>query len=212
MALRQIDLKIDDSPLPTEVEQWLARGRARIEQFWDQFKQKPLAQYIECDFDYVARALRACTEQNLVDGRLFCEWGCGFGIVAGIASLMGLDAVGIEAEEFLCQEARKLFAAGGVSGEIWHGNFLPRGARELAEDEDPLVSLTHTLPSAYAEHDVLLSDFALIFIYPWPGEEHFMRAVFDRFARPGALMLQFRGPYHVELYRKTAGGPQSSHR
>lgn len=204
MSLKQLELEIDDRKLPEAVEAWLAAGRARIERYWDQFPQKPLPQYIECDFDYVARALAACVDQELVDGNLFCEWGCGFGIVTGVAALLGLDAIGIEAEEFLCAQARVLLEQNQIRAEIWQGNFLPLGASALAEEDDPLVSLTHKIPPAYQAHDMPLSDFALTFVYPWPGEEHFLRAVFDRFARPGALMLQFRGPYHVELFRKAS--------
>ncbi len=166
-------------------------GRERIELYWDQFPKKPLPQYIECDFDYVSQALRTVVERGWIDGQLFCEWGCGFGIVTGVAALLGLDAIGIEAEEFLCDQARKLMAKNGVQAEIWQGNFLPTGAHQLAEDTDPLVSLTHRIPAAYHQHDMTLSDFAIVFVYPWPGEEHFLRAVFDRFARPNALMLQF---------------------
>ena len=206
MSLKQLELDVDAQQLPSDVRDWLAAGRARIERYWDQFPQKPLPQYIECDFDYVAQALTACVHHNLVDGRLFCEWGCGFGIVTGVAALLGLDAVGIEAEEFLCSQARELFEQNNIRAEIWQGNFLPQGAAALAEEADPLVSLTHNIPAAYAQHDMPLSDFALTFVYPWPGEEHFLRAVFDRYARPGALMLQFRGPYHVELYRKSQSG------
>ncbi|MGN6546634.1 MAG: class I SAM-dependent methyltransferase [Aureliella sp.] len=202
MSLKQLELEIEDVKLPDAVEAWLAAGRARIERYWDQFPQKPLPQYIECDFDYVSRALAACVAQELNDGNLFCEWGCGFGIVTGVAALLGLDAIGIEAEVFLCAQARELLEQNQVRAEIWQGNFLPLGSAQLAEEDDPLVSLTHKIPPAYQAHDMLLSDFALTFVYPWPGEEHFLRAVFDRFARPGALMLQFRGPYHVELYRK----------
>lgn len=202
MSLKELELKIDDGPMPAQVAQWLIAGRQRIERYWDQFPQKPLPQYIECDFDYVARALAACVQNNLIDGHLFCEWGCGFGIVTGVAALLGLDAVGIEAEEFLCSQARVLLQQNDVRAEIWQGNFLPQGAASLAEETDPLVSLTHQIPPAYEAHDMPLSDFALTFVYPWPGEEHFLRAVFDRYARPGALMLQFRGPYHVELFRK----------
>jgi len=204
MALKQLELEVDERALPEAIEAWLAAGRARIERYWDQFPQKPLPQYIECDFDYVARALAACVDQELTDGNLFCEWGCGFGIVTGAAALLGLDAIGIEAEEFLCEQARLLLNSNQVRAEIWQGNFLPTGSGELAEEDDPLVSLTHKIPAAYQTHDMLLSDFALVFVYPWPGEEHFLRAVFDRFARPGALMLQFRGPYHVELFRKAS--------
>ncbi len=204
MSLKQIEIEIPDAPLPEPIEKWLAAGRERIELYWDQFAQKPLPQYIECDFDYVARAILACVEKDWIDGTLFCEWGCGFGIVTGVASVLGLDAVGIEAEEFLCRQARQLFAQNKITAEIWQGNFLPHGSSELAEPDDPLVSLTHKIPDAYRAHDMPLSDFAITFVYPWPGEEHFLRAVFDRFARPGALLLQFRGPYHVELFRKAS--------
>ncbi|MCC6509378.1 MAG: class I SAM-dependent methyltransferase [Pirellulaceae bacterium] len=202
MALKQLDLVVDESDLPNDVNQWLVAGRARIERYWDQFTKKPLPQYIECDFDYVAKALRTVVQHDWVDGRLFCEWGCGFGIVTGIAALLKLDAIGIEAEEFLCGQARELLNQNQIRAEIWQGNFLPGGSQQLAEDTDPLVSLTHKIPPAYRQHDMQLSDFAMTFVYPWPGEEHFLRAVFDRFARPGALMLQFRGPYHVELFSK----------
>lgn len=203
MPLKEVPLRVGEEPLPEAIAQWLVAGRARIERYWDQFPQKPLPQYIECDFDYVSQALRQCVRSGWIDGRLFCEWGCGFGIVTGVAALLGLDAIGIEAEPFLCEEARRLMAVNGIGAEIWQGNFLPAGAASLADDTDPLVSLTHTIAPAYGKHDMQMSDFALIFVYPWPGEEHFLRAVFHRYARPGALMLQFRGPYHVELYRKT---------
>ena len=202
MALKQLDFVVDESELPKDVSSWLKAGRERIELYWDQFPQKPLPQYIECDFDYVSQALRTCVDRGWIDGQLFCEWGCGFGIVTGVAARLGLDAIGIEAEEFLCDQARKLMAKNDMQAEIWQGNFLPSGAHQLAEDTDPLVSLTHRIPAAYGKYDMPLSDFAIVFVYPWPGEEHFLRAVFDRFARSNALLLQFRGPYHVELYRK----------
>lgn len=202
MSLRELQLDFDESALAEPLRAWLIVARARIERYWDQFPQKPLPQYIECDFDYVAAALAACVAEGLVDGRLFVEWGCGFAVVTGLASLLGLDAIGIEAEPFLCDEGRQLLDVGGIEAEIWQGNFLPRGARRLAIDEDPLVSLTHAIEPAYETHDMLLEDFAIVFAYPWPGEEHFLKLVFDRFARPNALLLMYRGPYQIELYRK----------
>ncbi len=202
MPLRELELVFDEGSHSQAIADWLKAARARIELYWDHFKEKPLPQYIECDFDYVASALRACVEGPFIDGRLFCEWGCGFAVVSGVASLLGLDAVGIEAEEFLCAEARKLLAKCHVSAEVWQGNFLPRGARKLAEDTDPLVSLTHDIAPAYEQFDMALSDFAIVFAYPWPGEEHFLKAVFNRYARQNAVLLMYRGPFQVELYRK----------
>jgi hypothetical protein len=203
MALAEIDVALEeDEPLPTQVVEWIATARERIERYWDSFKHKPLPQYVECDFELVARAIETTCRQGLNDGQLFVEWGCGFGVVTGTAALLGLDAVGIEAEEFLCQESRLLLSHASIPAEIWQGNFLPHRARELADDTDPLVSLTHSIPPAYGQHDMTLGDFAIVFAYPWPGEEHFLRLVFDRFARRNALLLMYRGPYHVELYRK----------
>jgi hypothetical protein len=203
MALSEIALNLSDSePLPPEIEAWIRVSRERIEQYWDQFSKQPLPQYIECDFDLVAAALLECVARDLIDGKLFVEWGCGFAVVTGIAALLGLDAVGIEAEEMLCCEGRKLLARHALQAEIWQGNFLPHGARRLAEDTDPLVSLTHAIEPAYQRHQMSLDDFAIIFAYPWPGEEHFLRVVFDRFSRSDALLLMFRGPNHIELYRK----------
>ncbi len=202
MALREIELTNLQDELPTQVSHWLVAARRRIERYWDQFSEKPLPQYIECDFDLVAAALVECVSRDWIDGRLFVEWGCGFAVVTGIAGILGLDAVGVEAEEFLCAEGRKLLSRHGVDAEIWNGNFLPAGASRLAEDTDPLVSLTHELEPAYDRYDMPLADFAIVFAYPWPGEEHFLRLVFDRYARRDALLLMYRGPYQIELYRK----------
>ncbi len=202
MALKLLDLGSLPSEPPPSLVPWITVCRERIQLYWDSFKAKPLPQYIECDFDLVAAALSRCVERQMPDGRLFVEWGAGFGVVTGMAAILGMDSIGIEAEEFLCQEARALFEKHNVSAEMWQGNFLPRGARDLAEDEDPLVSLTHSIPPAYGQHEMSLEDFSLVFAYPWPGEEHFLRLVFDRYARSGALMLMFRGPNHIELYAR----------
>ncbi len=203
MALIEIPLNLsDDQPLLKPLETWIAAARERIELYWDHFSKQPLPQYVECDFDLVASALVEVVDRQLSDGKLFVEWGCGFAVVTGIAAILGLDAIGIEAEEMLCTEGRKLFSKNGIEAEIWQGNFLPAGARGLAEDTDPLVSLTHYIPPAYEANNMRLDDFAIVFAYPWPGEEHFLKVVFDRYARSDALLLMFRGPFHIELYRK----------
>ncbi len=202
MSLRLLDIgDLDPSP-PERVADWIEASRKRIQLYWDRFKEKPLPQYVECDFELVSAAIKRCLDRNIPDGRLFVEWGAGFGVVTGVAGLLGLDAIGIEAEPFLCEQARELFVANDVPGELWQGNFLPDGASDLAEDTDPLVSLTHSIKPAYDEHEMALSDFSIVFAYPWPGEEHFLRLVFDRFCRSGATMIMYRGPNHVEVYQR----------
>ncbi len=202
MGLKELTLEVPDTPLPDPIVHWLKVSRARIELYWDNFRERPLPQYVECDFELVAAALLECRDRQWIDGSLFCEWGCGFGVVTGVAGLLGMDAIGIEAEAFLCEQAESLLRSASIPAEIWQGNFLPDGARNLAEDSDPLVSLTHFIPSAYETKGMSLSDFAIVFCYPWPGEEHFLKSVFHRYARKAAVLLMYRGPFQVELYRK----------
>ena len=56
-------------------------------------------------------------------GRI-CEWGCGLGIVAGMASLLGWEAVGIEQNRDLADMARQLHADFGLWTEILDGDLF----------------------------------------------------------------------------------------
>jgi hypothetical protein len=206
MKLDPIPLHFDwEEPLEPNLERWIVRSEELVQQFWDRWQAKPIEQYVACDFRYVAAALREVLDQKLQNGNLFCEWGCGFGVVTGIASLFGMEAIGIEAEPFLVSEGRKLLKESKIAAELWEGNFLPKGAERLAETQSNHASLFHNIPDAYSQHDLDLDDFGTIFAYPWPGEEHFLREVFRRYARENAILLMFRGPYHIEVYRNLAG-------
>jgi SAM-dependent methyltransferase len=182
----------------------LHRADSLLQAYWDGWHRKPIEQYVACDFRDVWRALATVREQQLAQGNLFLEWGCGFGVVAAMASQLGWGAIGIEAEPFLVSEARKFLATEGVKAEIWQGNFLPTGSERLARHQSHHASLFHQVPSAYSQHDMQLDDFACVFAYPWPGEDGFLKDVFREYAALGALLLVFRGPYELELYRRTA--------
>ncbi len=202
-TLEFLPLKIDDDrPLQSAVENWISKSEELLQEYWDRWLEQPIEQYVACDFRYVAMALRAIAEHRLADGRMFCEWGCGFGVVTGIASILGFEAIGIEVQPFLVGQARKLLKRNRLHAEIWEGNFLPRTAESMADDQADHPSLGHHVPPAYEQYDSGIDDFALIFSYPWPGEAHFIQEVFRRHARPNALLLQFLGPFHVEVYRK----------
>ena len=201
--LRQLPLEIDDdSPLPSDQVALIAEANGLLQQFWDRWHEKPIEQYVACDFEYVARAMQAVRLGGLADGNTFCEWGCGFGVITGLAALSGWDAIGIEAEPFLVERARELIGALKIEAEIWEGNFLPRGAERLADRQSNHASLFHRIPPVYESHDMEIDDFAMIFAYPWPGEELFLQTVFQEYARKDALLLMFRGPYQIEFYRK----------
>jgi hypothetical protein len=204
MKLQAINFEFDDSArLSDSVASLIAEANGLIEQHWDRWAKNPIEQFVACDFEYVARALVSIRDQGLTDGNLFCEWGSGFGVVAGIASLLGWEAIGIEAEGFLVDQARRLMSSRKIDVEFWQGNFLPDGALRWADTNADHASLFHRFLPAYNDHDLEIEDFAFIFAYPWPGEHHFLQEVFRRTAREGALLLTFKGPYEVDLYRKS---------
>ena len=134
-------------------------------------------------------------------GNRFLEWGCGFAVVSALASQIGFDAIGIEAENDLLDQGRATIASWDVSVELIHGDFLPPGAERLADDPT-LPSLGHEVGNAYEVLDMDLDDFAIVYAYPWPGEDDFHEAVFDRYAAPGALIVFFCGPNDMRVWRK----------
>lgn len=202
-------LEIDwdsESPIPQEIEALLAKADQRLQAYWDSWHRRPIEQYVACDFRDVYRAMHAVKSQELPIGNLFCEWGCGFGIVTAMAGKLGWDAVGIEAEEFLVEQARQFVRSENIPAEIWHGNFLPSRAERLAKRQANHASLFHQIPSVYASQSLAVDDFATIFAYPWPGEDYFLKDVFRHYAADRAILVMFLGPYEIEIYRKQQQG------
>ncbi len=154
------------------------------------------------DYYHVFQALSWTIQNQLIIGRRFLEWGCGFAAVTAMADSLGLDAIGIEAEHELLAAGRKTLQDWGSQAELIAGNFLPSGSESLADDPT-LPSLGHDVPCGYTALGMELDDFAIVYTYPWPGEDDFHEFVFDRYAASGALLLVFYGPNDIGLWRKT---------
>jgi len=192
----------DTAEIPAATERILVDADQALQAYWDQWHKQPIEQYVACDFRDVWRAMSQLTESKLARGNTFCEWGCGFGIVTGLASQLGWEAVGIEAEAFLVEQAKRFLQRNQLAGEVLHGNFLPPGSERLARSQSDHASLFHQVENAYEKHDLQLDDYAVIFAYPWPGEHHFLQEVFRCYGGEDSLMLMFLGPYEIELFRK----------
>ena len=181
----------------------LAEMRNRIERFQDIWDQHHAAQFVAADYELVYRSLVWMQRTQILVGTLFLEWGCGFATVACLADRLGFGSHAIEAHPDLICEARKTLRCRNARVELFHGNFLPAGSDELAFDPT-LPSLGHGGPNAYDHWGIDLGDFAVVYSYPWPGEDEFHEDVFEREASDGAILLMFIGPNQMRAWRKTS--------
>lgn len=203
MSLERIDVTPTPGPLPTAVARFVRAAEDRIEEFDRRRTGRPLNAFASSDLGPAWRTLDAIARGNLASGRSFCEWGCGFAAVAGLAALAGFDAVGIEFERDLVEEARRLTSDFGLNVAVAHGNFIPQEAEALVECVGDFTFLREGGPDG---HDLLRrdpDDFDLVFAYPWPGEEESIFRVFDHIAAPEALLLTFHGREGLRVDRKS---------
>jgi hypothetical protein len=189
---------------PEEIEQFISDSESRGEAFWDRWPEGDTARFTRCDYRLVWEVLDQLTEQGKVHGAepgkqlSLCEWGCGFGVVAGIARMLGWDSVGIEAERDLVVAARDHLKAWNLEVPIWHANCLP--ARFPTPANYPRLP-ADLPPAAYERHGRPLESFSTVFVYPWPGLAGYFKQVFATLAAPAAQLIVFLGPYELELYR-----------
>ncbi|MBI5851673.1 MAG: hypothetical protein HZB39_11710 [Planctomycetes bacterium] len=119
----------------------------------------------------------------------FVELGCGSGLITIIADLLGYDACGIESRAELVAAAEELAARHGAAPRFVLGSFMPSDA-DLGELLDADFHLTDdSLPSAWTE--VRLTDFDIVYAFPWPGEEVVFFDLMRRHGRAGQTLLTF---------------------
>ncbi len=188
-------------PADTETAQLIHCAQDRIQAFQDRWDQPQIEQFVASDYELVYVALRWLRQSGRLTGNRMLEFGCGFAVVSALASRLGMDVFGIEAERRLLDQAKQTVRDFNTPVELVHGNFLPRGAESLSMNPE-FPSLGHAVPCGYETMGLDLDDFALVFGYPWPGEEKFHEAVFARYGAPGAHLLLFCGPYDLRLWQK----------
>ncbi len=208
--------KLDSRPIPSAVHAMAHDLRCRIEVFQDRWDVPQIEQFVAADYQLVYQTLAWLRESQIMIGNRFVEWGCGFAAVTLMADALGWDAVGIESESVLIEHGRQTVAdwCGPLRGDPTHsassppelvlGNFLPPGSEDLADDPT-LPSLGHPAESAYRALDWELDEFAVVYSYPWPGEDQFHEQVFDQHAARGAILVQFCGPNDMRAWRAMSG-------
>lgn len=145
--LKDLPLPLSDEQMPAAASRFVIDGRSR-------FASVDCFDFVPSDYDFVWRMLAAMPR-----GR-FCEWGAGFGIITGLAEMLGFDACGVEIDTALVAAARKLLADHGLRASITIGDYF----------------------TSSPEADVY-------FVYCWPGKIAQTEEAFERLAPAGAVLL-----------------------
>ena len=106
-----------------EAHEAIERFMLADEHFFDNF--------VNCDFHLVDQAITWVTESHLLAGNRFLEFGSGFGAATILASVHGMEAVGIEIEQPLVDEASKLADHLQVKAEFLLRQFYTARHRRL---------------------------------------------------------------------------------
>ncbi len=158
--------------------------------------------FVNCDFHLVDQALTWIRQSHLLAGNRFCELGSGFGVAAMLASLHGMESIGIEIEQRLVDASIKLADDSGLKTDFFCGSFVPRNIPGLSELVADLKHVDTGEGNVYREIGLDLIDFDLFFAFPWPGENEFYEAIVDLCAADGALLLTYCGREGMKLIRK----------
>ena len=149
-----------------------------------------------------------CWERNLPLGRTYCEWGSGFGIGVCLASLLGCEAIGLEWEEALMEEARALASRHDLPVTLLQTSFYPegfepydgQGATELLRPEDMAGDVQPE--RTYEGCEVPVDEIDIFYVFPWPSEHELMLELFEAVAGEGAILIICFGENDVCAFRK----------
>lgn len=188
----------DRDPIPAEVRRFAARAEERIESYLRDRRHRELGGFVTSDPLLAYRCLRHIMDERLAPNETFLEWGCGFGVVAGMAALLEYDAYGIEVQSELVEEARMLAESCELPVEIAMGTF----GEESRLQGTIAAGWDIAAPNGYVELELDPADVGVTYAYPWPGEESVYLALFESIAPLGALLVLHSGSAGNRLFRR----------
>lgn len=213
MTIEEIEIAIDEFPFPLDVENFLAEATLRIDSLFETEHNRKLPHFIPSNAVLLYKTLAQITHDNLPLGRVYCEWGSGYGVGTCLASLLGYEAYGIEIETELVNASRQLAEDLGIQISIIERDYMPEGFEcyEGSGGAELLLPENYTFErddisnvACYEGMEHALDEVDVFFVYPWPGEQEFMLEFFQAVAADGALFLGYFGENELVVYRKIA--------
>ncbi len=131
----------------------------------------------------------------------FLEWGSGLGMVSIMASQLGFEAYGIEAESQLVEHAQGFADQVEANAQFAIGSFIPDEFEWNPSAGDESIRTVIDAPAAYDQFDMNLLDFDLIYAYPWPTEHVLYHNILKQFAKPGTFFLSYDAREGIDLQR-----------
>lgn len=174
---------LDDDLIVEFGELW-----ARAETLWEIHQDaSPFHGYVSADYMAVFESLARLRGRV----RTILEWGSGLGVVTIMASRMGFDAFGIEAEAELVTHAETFAKDFGSSARFAHGSFIPDDFFLDRSSKLEEYRTATNAAAAYSQLDLRLCDFDLVYAYPWPKEHSLYRKIIQDCGRHDAMMLTY---------------------
>ena len=171
---------------------------ATADEIWDRNRDEhAFRSYVSADYEEVFKALLGLRGQVLS----VLEWGSGLGIVTIMASRMGFDAYGIEAEDGLVEFAETLAEQYGPQATFSHGSFIPDAFQWAPSNGDESIATFIDQADGYDQFDMELRDFDLIYSYPWPDEHPLYHNILKQYGGPGAMFLSYDAREGMDLIR-----------
>jgi hypothetical protein len=186
-----------DPALRARLAQVCADGWEFFERFDRTVRQQSFHPFVAADYEAVLASLAPLAQP----GMKFLEWGSATGVITILADLLGFDAYGIELDEELVREARRLAQQHRSDARFAVGSFLPTGYRFGRKTGDDRLGTIGQGRSGYLELGIPLDEFDVVFGYPWNGEDPIMLDLMSEYGRPDALLLLQSGTEGMRRFR-----------
>ncbi len=172
------------------------------EEIWQGIQHEPeFRLFVAADYELVFQSLYRLRNRAAT----FLEWGSGLGVVTIMASNLGFEAYGIEAEPRLVDLCWGLAEKYGPDAQFANGSFVPSDYRWRPRYEGENLHMICDGESGYDELDMELRDFDVVYAYPWPDEHDLYRDIMRQCGRRNSLLLTYDAHEGISLKRRTRG-------